>query len=283
MIAQTPCCTEKEVHAAIQSAKKAFPAWSQTPVMKRAQVVFRFRELLEKHLDELTRMVATENGKVWDEARGDILKVKEPIELACGVPTMMMGESLMDTSTGYDTVLYREPVECLPASPLSISRHDSHGLDDASVHRLRQHDGHQGGFHDADDLDALPELWQEAGLPEGVLNVVTCSRNEAESFLTHPDVRGITFVGSTSVGLHVYATAAAHGKRVQALSEAKNHGLVLEDAARADCTRHHQLLVRLRRRAVHGAAGDRREESDRRPVGGTSHPVRARAHHWPRL
>jgi malonate-semialdehyde dehydrogenase (acetylating)/methylmalonate-semialdehyde dehydrogenase len=232
VIAQTPCCTEKEVHAAIQSAKKAFPAWSQTPVMKRAQVLYRFRDLLETHMDELTRLVATENGKVWEEARGDILKVKEPVELACGIPALMMGESLMDTSTGYDTVLYREPVGVFAGiapfnfpgmipmgwmTPLCIACGNTIVIKAASMTPMTSM--------------RCAELWQEAGLPEGVLNVVTCSRNEAEWFLKHPDIRGITFVGSTSVGLHIYGTAAAHGKRVQALCEAKNHGLVLEDAA----------------------------------------------------
>ena len=230
-------------------------------------------------------MVATENGKVWDEARGDILKVKEPIELACGVPALMMGESLMDTSAGYDTVLYREPVGVFAGiapfnfpgmipmgwmTPLCIACGNTMVIKAASMTPMTSM--------------RCAELWQEAGLPEGVLNVVTCSRNEAERFLKHPDVRGITFVGSTSVGLHVYGTAAAHGKRVQALCEAKNHGLVLEDAApRADRPRHHQLLVRLRGRAVHGVAGHRRPGEHRRPAGGASHPVRARAQNWPRV
>lgn len=232
VIAQAPCCTGVEVQAAIQSAKDAFPAWSQTPVMKRAQVLYRFRDLLDSHLDELTRLVATENGKVWEEARGDILKVKEPVELACGVPNLMLGESLMDTSSGYDTVLYREPVGVFAGiapfnfpgmipmgwmAPLCLACGNTLVIKAASMTPMTSM--------------RCAELWQEAGLPDGVLNLVTCSRNEAEWFLTHPDVRGVCFVGSTSVGKHVYSTAAAHGKRVQALCEAKNHGLVLEDAA----------------------------------------------------
>jgi malonate-semialdehyde dehydrogenase (acetylating) / methylmalonate-semialdehyde dehydrogenase len=231
VIAQTPCCTEAEVHAVIQSAKDAFPAWSQTPVMKRAQVLYRFRDLLERHVDELTRIVATENGKVWEEARGDILKIKEPVEFACGIPALMLGESLMDTSAGYDTVLYREPVGVFAGivpfnfpgmipmgwmAPLCIACGNTLVIKAASITPMT--------------VMRCAELWQEAGLPDGVLNVVTCSRNEAEWFLKHPDVRGISFVGSTSVGMHIYSTAAAHGKRVQALCEAKNHGLVLEDA-----------------------------------------------------
>jgi malonate-semialdehyde dehydrogenase (acetylating)/methylmalonate-semialdehyde dehydrogenase len=230
-IAATPCCTGPEVLAAIQAARDAFPGWSNTPPVKRVQVLYKFRDLLEQHLDELTELVCRENGKVWDEARGDVLKAKEITEHACGIPSLMMGESLMDTSSGYDTVLYREPVGVFagivpfnfPAMipmgwmmPLCIATGNTLVLKAASM----------------TPMTALrcAELLQEAGLPAGVVNIVTCSRNEAELFLTHPDIKGITFVGSTSVGLHVYGTAAAHGKRVQALCEAKNHALVLEDA-----------------------------------------------------
>jgi len=232
VIAKAPCCTEEEVNFAIKSASDAFKTWSQTPVMKRAQVLYNFRDLIVKHMDELTEMVAIENGKVWDEAKGDILKIKEPVEFACGIPTLMMGESLMNTSTGYDTVLYREPVGVFAGiapfnfpgmipmgwmSPLCIAAGNTIVIKAASMTPMTSM--------------RCAELWKEAGLPDGVLNIVTCSRNEAELFLKHPDVKGITFVGSTSVGLHIYGTAATHGKRVQALCEAKNHGLVLEDAA----------------------------------------------------
>jgi malonate-semialdehyde dehydrogenase (acetylating)/methylmalonate-semialdehyde dehydrogenase len=232
VIAHAPGCTEAEVHQAVTSAREAFPSWSQTPVMKRVQVLYRFRELIEAHLDELTHRAARENGKVWQEARGDILKVKEAVEVACGVPSLMMGESLMDTSSGYDTTLYREPVGVFAGiapfnfpgmipmgwmAPLCIACGNTIVIKAASMTPMT--------------AMRCAELWQEAGLPEGVMNIVTCSRNEAALLLKHPDVRGITFVGSASVGLHVYAVAAAHGKRVQALCEAKNHGLVLEDAA----------------------------------------------------
>ena len=232
VIAQTPCCTVEEVNIAIESATKAFPAWSQTPVMKRVQVLYKFRHLLNEKMDELTYLVAQEHGKVWAEAEGDILKVKEPIEYACGTPTLMMGESLMNTSTGYDTVLYREPLGVFAGivpfnfpgmipmgwmTPLCIATGNTMVLKAASMTPMT--------------AMRLTELWQEAGLPEGVLNIVTCSRKEAEIFLAHPDIKGVSFVGSTSVGLHIYSTAAANGKRVQALTEAKNHGLVLADAA----------------------------------------------------
>lgn len=232
VIAQTPCCTREEVESAIKAAKDAFPEWSATPVMKRVQVLYRFRDLVEKNMDELTHIVAREHGKVWDEAKGDILKVKEPVEFACGVPSLMMGESLMDTSSGYDTVLYREPVGVFAGivpfnfpgmipmgwmAPLCIATGNTLVIKAASMTPMT--------------AMRLTELWQQAGLPDGVLNILTCSRNEAEIFLTHPDIKGVSFVGSTTVGLHIYSKAAENGKRVQALCEAKNHGLVLEDAA----------------------------------------------------
>jgi malonate-semialdehyde dehydrogenase (acetylating)/methylmalonate-semialdehyde dehydrogenase len=230
-IAETPCCTEAEVLQAVKSAGDAYPAWANTPVTKRVQILYKFRELLEKNLDELTETVCRENGKVWDEAKGDVLKVKEITEHACGMPSLMMGESLMDATTGYDTVLYREPVGVyagiapfnFPAMipmgwmmPLCIAAGNTLVLKAASMTPMTSM--------------RCAELLQEAGLPDGVVNIITCSRNEAELLLKHPDIKGIVFVGSTSVGLHVYTTAATNGKRVQALCEAKNHALVLEDA-----------------------------------------------------
>ncbi|MBO4915186.1 MAG: aldehyde dehydrogenase family protein, partial [Oscillospiraceae bacterium] len=107
---QAPCCTEEEVLEAIAAAKKAFPGWSATPAIKRSQILFKIRDLLIEHMDELTLLVAQENGKVWSEAEGDVLKAKEGTELATQVPSLMMGESVMDASRGYDTVKYREPI-----------------------------------------------------------------------------------------------------------------------------------------------------------------------------
>jgi malonate-semialdehyde dehydrogenase (acetylating)/methylmalonate-semialdehyde dehydrogenase len=231
VIAQTPLCTEQEVDSAIQSAKNAFPGWADTPAIKRVQVLYNFRDLIDSHLEELTRMVATENGKVWDEALGDVLKAREVVEMACGIPTLMMGESMMNATTGYDTVLYREPLGVFAAiapfnfpamipmgwmMPLCIATGNTLVLKAATMTPMT--------------ALRMVELLYEAGLPKGVVNVVTCSRREADQILKHPDVKGITFVGSTSVGLHIYQTAAANGKRVQALCEAKNHALVLEDA-----------------------------------------------------
>ena len=230
-IAQVPQCTRDEVEAAIAAAKAAFPAWKNTPVRKRASIMMKLRNLIERDMEELTRMVATENGKCWSEAAGDVGKALEMTELACSAPSLLMGESLMDTSAGYDTTLYREPIGVFagvapwnfPAmipvgwmAPLAIVCGNTFVLKPASTTPMT--------------CMKFAELYKEAGIPDGVFNIVPCSRNEAEILLTHPDVKGVTFVGSTQVGLHVYSTAAAHGKRVQALCEAKNHALVLKDA-----------------------------------------------------
>ena len=231
VIAEVPCCTKAEVEEAIEAAHKAFPGWSGTPVSKRAQLMFRYMEILDAHLEELAVLAAKELGKNLEEARGDVLKAIEVVEFACSVPNLMKGESLMNVSEGHDTVLYREPLGVFagiapfnfPAMipygwmiPLCIATGNTFVLKAASFTPLTSF--------------RMLELLMEVGLPEGVVNIVTCSRNEAELLLTHPHVRGVSFVGSTSVGKHVYTTAAAHGKRVQAQCEAKNHALVLADA-----------------------------------------------------
>lgn len=231
ILAQTPCCTEEEVLKAIDAASKAYPTWKNTPATKRQQIFFKIRELIEKYGDELTDLIAREHGKVWNEAAGDLLKAKEPTEYACNIANHMMGESAMDTSTGIDTVSYRESLGVFagvapfnfPAmipvgwmAPICVATGNTMVLKASSMTPLTTF--------------RFAEIYKEAGLPDGVFNVVTCSRNEAEVLLKHKDIKGVSFVGSTSVGLHVYSTAAAHGKRVQAQTEAKNHALVLEDA-----------------------------------------------------
>ncbi len=238
VIARAPQCTPAEVEAAIDSAQQAFPAWADTPPSKRVQVLFRMKALLDQHLDELTYMVAREHGKVWDEAMGDVLKVTEVVEFACGIPHLMSGPALMNCTPGYDTTQYMEPLGVFagiapwnfPAmipmgwmAPLCVATGNTIVIKAAS-------------FTPQTSM-AICDLWKEAGLPDGVVNLVTCSRNEAEILLRHPAVRGVSFVGSTAVGRHIYATAAGNGKRVQALTEAKNHALVLRDAALARSAR----------------------------------------------
>lgn len=230
--AKVPCCTKEEVEEVISVAKEAYQSWSKVPVLKRVQTLYNVRDLLIKHREELTLLVAQEHGKVWAEAEGDVLKAQEGTELACSVPSLMMGESLMNTSDGYDTTLNREPLGVFagitpfnfPAmipfgwmTPLCVATGNCIVLKaSSSTPRTALR---------------IAELYKEAGVPDGVVNVITCSREEAEIFLSHPDVKGISFVGSTDVGKHIYGVAASNGKRVQALCEAKNHALVMNDAA----------------------------------------------------
>ncbi|QGP93132.1 Malonate-semialdehyde dehydrogenase [Neomoorella glycerini] len=251
IIAEVPRCTAEEVNEAVEAARAAFPAWSSTPVTERAEIMFRFKVALEAHLEELTLLVATELGKNLDESRGDVLKAIEGVQLACACPILMQGDSLMNVSQGFDTVMYREPLGVFagivpfnfPAMipfgwmlPLCITTGNTFVLKAASLTPLT--------------AMRMLELLHEVGLPRGVVNLITCGRNEVDILLKHPDVRGVSFVGSTSVGRHVYATASAYGKRVQALCEAKNHGLVLRDA---DLENSARVIVN----ATFGCAGQR--------------------------
>jgi malonate-semialdehyde dehydrogenase (acetylating)/methylmalonate-semialdehyde dehydrogenase len=232
VFAKAPCCTAAEVTSAIEAAQRAYPAWSGLPLQKRTQVLFKWKTVLEEHEDELAYICSRELGKNLEEARGEIVKIVEGCEVGVAAPMIAKGESLMNVSTGHDTVTYREPLGVFagiapfnfPAMipfgwmiPLAIVTGNTFVLKAASLVPT-------SGIR-------LLQLLYEAGLPKGVVNLVTCSRNEAEIMMTHPAVRGVSFVGSTEVGKHVYSIAAAHGKRVQAQTEAKNHGLVMSDAS----------------------------------------------------
>jgi malonate-semialdehyde dehydrogenase (acetylating)/methylmalonate-semialdehyde dehydrogenase len=231
VMAEAPRCTADEVDQAVAAAVRAFPEWRDTPLPTRVQVMYQLKARLEENLHDLAVLLSTEMGKSYTEARGDVLKVIEVVELACALPVTMQGDSLMNVSRGFDTVTYREPLGVFvgiapwnfPAMipmgwmmPLAVTTGNTFVLKAASF--VPQ------------TAMRIAQLAADAGMPPGVLNLVTCSRHEAERLLTHPDVRGISFVGSKAVGQHVYQTAAAAGKRVQALTEAKNHALVLRDA-----------------------------------------------------
>jgi malonate-semialdehyde dehydrogenase (acetylating) / methylmalonate-semialdehyde dehydrogenase len=230
VIALAPQCTADEVESAIAAAKAAYPAWADTPVSKRVQVLFKMKTLVDKHLEELTYLLAMEEGKKWEEAMGDILKVNEVVEFACGAPHLMKGESLMNASKGYDTVLYHHPVGVFAGiAPWNFPAMIPHGwMTPICVATGNCMVLKAASFVPQSSM-RLMELWQEAGIPDGVINVLTAGRQEAEILLKHPDIAGVSFVGSTKVGQHIYSTASANGKRVQALCEAKNHALVLRD------------------------------------------------------
>jgi malonate-semialdehyde dehydrogenase (acetylating)/methylmalonate-semialdehyde dehydrogenase len=232
VIARTPMCTEAEVTEAIESAHRAFGPWATMPIQKRTEVLFRWRPMLIDKMDEIATVVSTELGKNLDEARGEVIKIIEAVDVAVATPMLMKGESLMNVATGHDTVSYREPLGVFagiapfnfPAMipfgwmlPLCISTGNTFVLKAANPVPLTSH--------------MLLDLLYEAGLPKGVVNMVTAEKEQAEVLLKHPAVRGVSFVGTTPVGKHVFGIAASNGKRVQAQTQAKNHGLVLADAS----------------------------------------------------
>ena len=231
VIAEVPCCTAQEVDSAIASAQAAFPEWSALSLSKRVQYMFHWRDVLVKHEEELAYLCAKELGKNLNEARGDVRKAIEPTELACSLPYISQGTASMQVTSGFDTASYRFPLGVVagivpmnfPAMipwgwmvPLAIACGNTVVLKANSNTPLTS-------------MRILELFYEEGGFPKGVVNLVTCSRTEAQILLTDPRIKAVTFVGTTGVGKQIYSTAAAHGKRVQAQCEAKNHALILED------------------------------------------------------
>lgn len=231
IIAEVPRCTKEEVDEAIASAEAAFPAWSALSLSRRVQMMFRWRDVLVDHLDELTLLCAKEHGKNLNESRGDILKAIEPTELACSLPYAIQGSNAVQVTTGFDCSTFRQPLGVVagivpfnfPAMipwgwmvPLAIACGNTVILKAATPTPLTS-------------MRILELFYEEAHFPKGVVNLVTCTHNEADILLTDERIKAVTFVGTTGVGKQVTATAAAHGKRIQAQCEAKNHALVLAD------------------------------------------------------
>jgi malonate-semialdehyde dehydrogenase (acetylating)/methylmalonate-semialdehyde dehydrogenase len=229
-IAMLPYSTPAEIDRAVTAAKEAFPAWANTPVPDRAQVMFRFKAVLEEHFEELAQLVTRENGKTLPESRGEVRRAIEVVELACGAPTLTMGTNLDQIAEGIDEELVRFPVGVVAGItpfnfphmvplwmiPLAIVCGNTFVLKPSQRTPL--------------SAVRLAELLVECGLPDGVFNVVHGAKDAVDALLGHPGVSAVSVVGSVAVANYIYATAAAHGKRVQALGGAKNHLLVMDDA-----------------------------------------------------
>src|SRR5258706_829562 len=230
VIDRVPLSGPAEVDAAVRAAVHAFPKWSKTPVMERVRLMFRYKAVLEEHFEELAELVTRHHGKTLDESRGEVRRGIEVVDFACGAPTLLQGRTLREVSTGVDQDMYRYPIGVcagippfnfpvmipLWMFPLAIVAGNTYVLKPSERTPL-------GGAR-------LADLLLEAGFPEGVLNVVHGAREAVDALLEHPDVRAISFVGSEPVARHIYRTAAANGKRVQALGGAKNHIVVMPDA-----------------------------------------------------
>lgn len=228
--AQVALASTEDSNAAIAAAKAAFPAWRDTSLARRTQVLFAFRELLNSRKDELAAIITSEHGKVLDDALGEVTRGQEVVEFACGIPHLLKGSYTENASTKVDVHSIRQalgPVAIIspfnfPAMvpmwffPLAIAAGNTVIIKPSEK--------------DPTAVNWMAELWKEAGLPDGVFNVLHGDKVAVDALLTHPDVKAVSFVGSTPIAKYVYQTGTAHGKRVQALGGAKNHMIVLPDA-----------------------------------------------------
>jgi malonate-semialdehyde dehydrogenase (acetylating)/methylmalonate-semialdehyde dehydrogenase len=250
VLASVPLSTKEDVDRAVAAAKEAFKAWSRTPVPRRARVLFKYQQLLVDHWEELARLVTLENGKSYNEAYGEVQRGIECVEFAAGAPNLMMGKQLPDIATNLESGMFRYPVGVVGGItpfnfpmmvpcwmfPLAIACGNTFVLKPSERTPLL--------------ANRLAELFREAGLPDGVLNIVHGAHDVVNGILEHPGVAAVSFVGSQPVAEYVYKTASAHGKRVQALAGAKNHTIVMPDADL-------NLAVKEIINAAFGSAGER--------------------------
>lgn len=230
VITNAPLSGAEDVDRAVQAAEGAFDAWRETPVFRRARVMFRYKQLLDEHVEELASIITREHGKTLAEARAEVGRGVEVVEFATSIPTLLMGKNLELAGTGVDVEMYRQPLGvCVGICPYNFP-----GMIPLWMFPLAIAAGNTFVLKPSErtPLTAmrLAELLTEAGLPDGVLNVVHGGRETVDALLEHELVRAVSFVGSQPVAAHIYRIAAAHGKRVQALAGAKNHLLVLSDA-----------------------------------------------------
>ena len=242
--------SKSDVDKAVAAAKKVLPEWSETPPIQRARILFKYKELIEKNIDELADLVGREHGKTLTDAKGSVIRGLEVVEFACGIPHLLKGEFTEQVGTGVDSFSMRQPVGIaagitpfnFPAMvplwmfPIAIACGNTFILKPSE--------------RDPSCPIRLGELLEEAGAPPGVLNVVNGDKEAVDAILDHPDISAVSFVGSTPVAKHVYSRGSMSGKRVQALGGAKNHMVIMPDA---DLDQAVDALMG----AAYGSAGER--------------------------
>jgi malonate-semialdehyde dehydrogenase (acetylating)/methylmalonate-semialdehyde dehydrogenase len=239
-----------DVDRAVAAAKAAFPGWAATPPLTRARVMFKFLELLHRDLDALARIISEEHGKVFSDAQGEVTRGLEVVEFACGIPHLLKGEVTEQVGRGIDSWSVRQPLGvCAGITPFNFPAMVPMWMfpmalacGNSFILKPSERDP-SAGYR-------IAELLLEAGLPPGVFNVVNGDKAAVDAILAHPDIAAVSFVGSTAIASSIYATAAANGKRVQALGGAKNHMVVMPDADLDQAT---DALMG----AAYGAAGER--------------------------
>jgi malonate-semialdehyde dehydrogenase (acetylating)/methylmalonate-semialdehyde dehydrogenase len=239
-----------DVDTAVSAAQAAFPAWSDTPPIRRARVMFKFLELVNQHKDKLAHLITAEHGKVFTDAQGEVARGIDIIEFSCGMPQLLKGDFSDQVSTGMDNWTLRQPLGVVAGItpfnfpvmvpmwmfPVAIAAGNTFILKPSPT--------------DPSASLFMADLFKQAGLPDGVFNVVQGDKEAVDALLVHPDVKAISFVGSTPIANYIYETGAHHGKRVQALGGAKNHMVVMPDA---DLDQAVDALIG----AAYGSAGER--------------------------
>ncbi len=230
VVRRVPLAGKPEVAQAVAAAEAAFPAWRDTPPLRRARILARFRELCEEHRDELARLISQEHGKTLPDAAGSLQRGVEVVEFATGVPHLLKGQQSEDVARGVDCHSALQPVGvCAGITPFNFPAMVPMWMFPVAIAC-----GNTFVLKPSEKVPStalrLARLFQEAELPDGVLNVVPGDAEAADAILSHPGIAAVSFVGSTPVARHVYETAARNGKRVQALGGAKNHAVVLPDA-----------------------------------------------------
>ncbi len=228
--AKTPLASAAEVRAAVVAAQKVFPEWAAQNPQKRARVMFNFKTLVEKNMDELAKMLSAEHGKVLADSRGDVQRGLEVIEFACGIPHLLKGEYTENAGTGIDVYSMRQPLGVVAGiTPFNFPAMIPMWMFGVAVAA-----GNTFICKPSERDPSVPlrlaELFLEAGAPAGVLNVVNGDKEAVDAILKDPDIKAVSFVGSTAVAEYVYQNGTANGKRVQAMGGAKNHAIIMPDA-----------------------------------------------------
>lgn len=228
--ARVPLANAQEMRTAVEAASNAFPVWSALNPQRRARVMFRFKDLLEQNIDELAQMLSAEHGKVLADSRGDVQRGLEVIEFACGIPHLQKGEFTEGAGPGIDIYSMRQPLGVVAG----ITPFNFPAMIPMWMFGVAIACGNTFICKPSEKDPSVPlrlaELFMEAGAPAGVLNVVNGDRQAVDAILTDPDIQAVSFVGSSAIAQYVFAQGTAHGKRVQAMGGAKNHGIIMPDA-----------------------------------------------------
>ena len=248
--ARVPLASSSETASAIEAAAAAFPDWGNTPPLRRARVLFRFKELLDANLDELAQLVSSEHGKVFSDARGSVIRGIEVVEFATGAPNLLKGDFSENVGRDVDSYSTRQPLGvCAGITPFNFP-----AMVPMWMFPVALACGNTFVLKTSEKVPStalrLAELLTEAGLPDGVFNIVNGDKEAVDTLLTHPQVAAVSFVGSTAVAEYIYQTATLNGKRCQALGGAKNHMVVMPDA---DMEQVADALMG----AAYGSAGER--------------------------